>query len=273
MEMLAELLVEDLDEQHRRQRQRAAMADIIDAERATIALQPVVDLRTGGCLGVEALARFPAEAGSPGTVFAAAREAGLDLEMQLMAARRALAVLPGVGPGQRMGVNLSPDMALQMADSLDLDNVPMDRLVLEITEHEAVESYAELRERLAPLRERGLILAIDDAGAGYASLQHVVELNPDIIKIDRSLIHGLAADPARRSVVSSFVLVGREIGALVIAEGVETREDLAAAADLGVDAVQGYLIARPSTDPRDHAHWATGPDLLASLSERSDGLS
>jgi EAL domain-containing protein (putative c-di-GMP-specific phosphodiesterase class I) len=149
----------------------------------------------------------------------------------------------------------------------------MERLVLELTEHEAVESFAELRKSLEPLRERGLKLAIDDAGAGYASLQHIVELKPDLIKIDRSLIHRLASDPARRSVVSSFVLVGRELGALVVAEGAENHEDLAAAADLGVDGAQGYLIARPSTDPRDHAHWATGPDLLASLFGRSTGLS
>jgi diguanylate cyclase (GGDEF)-like protein/PAS domain S-box-containing protein len=273
MEMLAELLVQDLDEQHQRQRQREVMADIIDAERVTIALQPVVDLRTGRCIGVEALSRFPAVAGSPETVFAAAREAGLALEMQLMVARRALAVLPDVGPGQRLGVNLSPDIALELADNPDFDGVPLDGLVLELTEHEAVESYAHLRERLEPLRKRGLMLAIDDAGAGYASLQHIVELRPDVIKIDRSLIHGLAADAARRSVVTSFVLVGLELGAQVVAEGVETSEDLAAAADLGVDAVQGYLIARPSTDPRDHAYWASDPDMFASPPEGPDGLS
>jgi diguanylate cyclase (GGDEF)-like protein/PAS domain S-box-containing protein len=270
MEMLADLLVEDLDEQHKRQQQREALAEIIDAERVTIALQPVVDLRTGRCVGVEALSRFHAGAGSPDTVFAAAREAGLAREMQLMVARRALALVPEIGAGQRLGVNLSPDIALEFADRPELAAVPMDRLVLELTEHEAVESYADLRDRLQPLRDRGLRLAVDDAGAGYASLQHIVELRPDVIKIDRSLIHGLASDVTRRTVVTSFVLVGRELGAQVVAEGVESGEDLAAAADLGVDAVQGYLVGRPSIEPRDHAYWATGPDMLPPRSERSE---
>jgi EAL domain-containing protein (putative c-di-GMP-specific phosphodiesterase class I) len=188
-----------------------------------------------------------------------------------MTARRALAHLPEAGRELRLGVNLTPAIAMQLAGDPALDDVPMDRLVLEITEHEAVESYADLRERLKPLRERGLQLAIDDAGAGYASLHHIVELRPDIIKIDRSLIDGLASDTARRSVVTSLVLLGLDLGALVVAEGIETREDLAAAADLGVDAAQGYLIARPSTDPLDHAYWASDADLLDSLLEAPTG--
>ncbi|MCW2549359.1 MAG: hypothetical protein JWN96_3819, partial [Mycobacterium sp.] len=129
------------------------------------------------------------------------------------------------------------------------------QLVLEITEHAAVDSYAELREALRPMRDNGLRLAIDDAGAGYASLKHVVELEPDIIKVDRSLIDGLAADRARRSVVSAFVLLALDMGAAVIAEGIETTEDLEAVRDLGVDAAQGYLFARPTTDRNAMAGW------------------
>jgi diguanylate cyclase (GGDEF)-like protein/PAS domain S-box-containing protein len=266
MEMLAELVVADLDEKHAIHQRRETIAEMIRAEEVAIALQPIVDLRTGRCLGVEALSRFPAGAGDPDTVFAAARETGLGLEMELMTARRALAHLPEVGRDQRLGLNLTPAVALQLGRWPILDGLPMDRLVLEITEHEAVESYADLRERLKPLRDRGLWLAIDDAGAGYASLHHIIELRPDIIKIDRSLIDGLASDTARRSGVTSLVLLGLDLGALVVAEGVENPEDLAAAADLGVDAAQGYLIARPSTDPRDHACWASEVDLLPTLS-------
>ncbi|MCW2498994.1 MAG: hypothetical protein JWN87_670, partial [Frankiales bacterium] len=266
MQMLAALLVDDLDVQHTAQQRRQGLTDIVRAERVTMALQPIVDLSTGRCAGFEALARFPAPAGPPDTVFALARETGLDLDLQLMTARRALAVLPLLGPGQRLGVNVTPDIAVLLAGSAIFEDVPVEHLVLEITEHQAVESYAELREQLEPLRARGLQLAIDDAGAGYASLHHIVELRPDIIKIDGSLVNGLASDAARRSAVLSLVLLGQELGAAVVAEGIETHADLAAARSLGVGAAQGYLLARPSTDPGDHAYWAAGPDLLAAAS-------
>jgi len=130
-----------------------------------------------------------------------------------------------------------------------------------------------LRDALRPIRDQGLRLAIDDAGAGYASLKHVIELEPDIIKVDRSIIDGLASDRARRSVVSAFVLLALEMGATVIAEGIETPADLEAVRDLGVDAAQGYLFARPTTDRSALASWqqvnsqdaraaAVGPSLL-----------
>jgi EAL domain-containing protein (putative c-di-GMP-specific phosphodiesterase class I) len=103
------------------------------------------------------------------------------------------------------------------------------------------------------LRERGLRVAVDDVGAGYASLRHVLELRPDIIKIDRSLVHGLADDNARRVAVTAFVALARDLGSTVIAEGVEDRSDYAAVRELGVHGAQGYLLGRPSTHPDDLA--------------------
>lgn len=119
-------------------------------------------------------------------------------------------------------------------------------------------SYAKLKERLRRRRELGLRLAIDDAGAGYASLKHVVELEPDMIKIDRSLIHGSATDRARRSAISAFVALAADTGAIVIAEGVELPDDLAAVRDLGVDAAQGYLLGRPTGNRRNNTRWSAG---------------
>jgi EAL domain-containing protein (putative c-di-GMP-specific phosphodiesterase class I) len=265
--MLAELVVDDLEEQRQRDRRRAEITDLILGERVTIALQPVVDLHTGRCIGVEALSRFPTAAGSPETVFAAAHDVGLGLELERMTAARALALRSRIAADQALAINLTPAVAMVLADE-DLGG-PLTQLVLEITEHEAVDSYASLRDRLQPLRDRGLRLAIDDAGAGYASLQHIIELQPELIKIDRSIIDGLAKDKARRSVVSGFVLLALDLNGRVVAEGVERADDLQAAADLGVDAAQGYLIARPSIDPDDHAYWAGDPDLLGAL--RSPG--
>jgi len=108
---------------------------------------------------------------------------------------------------------------------------------------------------LAPARERGVRLAVDDTGAGYASLNHVLQLRPDIIKIDRSLITGLSSDPARRSLVTALVLLALDLGASVTAEGVETPQELETLASLGVDDAQGYLLARPTTNALRWRHW------------------
>lgn len=256
MRLLADFVVDDVAAMHERDEARRGIRRLVDAEDLTIALQPVVDLRDGTCLGVEALSRFPAPFRSPDVVFAAAHEAGVGLDLERLAVRRALEFVPRLGTGQFLAVNVAPDVAVALAAEAEAaPEVALDRVVVEITEHAAVESYAALRDALAPLRDRGLRVAIDDAGAGYASLHHVVELRPDVVKIDRSLVAGLAGDPARRAAVSSFVLLGAEFGALVLAEGVEEEEDLATARRLGVAAAQGYLLARPSVEDHDHERW------------------
>lgn len=150
-------------------------------------------------------------------------------------------------------MNLTPAVALELAAGITaarLDQLApqLGRLVLELTEHAAVQCYASLRDALGPARERGLRIAIDDAGAGFASLHHIVELRPDIIKIDRSLIDGVSADRSRRSVVKALVALADDLGAGSVAEGVERRADLDTARELGVQAAQGYLLARPDLD-------------------------
>jgi EAL domain-containing protein (putative c-di-GMP-specific phosphodiesterase class I) len=262
MSMLAELLEEELAEQTRLDQQRLDLDDILASGNVTMALQPVVDLMTGRCTSLEALARFPAAIGAPDVAFAAADQVGLRLRLETLTASKALALLSVLAPDQALAINLSPDVAFQLAATATRRDLPWSRIILEMTEHAAVESYTAIRERLQPLRERGLRLAIDDAGAGFASLRHIVELRPDIIKIDRSLVDGVVSDLARRSVVTNFVLLALDIGAVVVAEGVETQAELDAVSALGVDAVQGYLIARPSSDRDDLARWASGTPLL-----------
>ena len=258
MSMLAELVVDELVAQRTLDERRKDIAGLLDGERLLMALQPEVSLHTGACLGVEALARFPAPWGSPDSVFASAQQVGLGFDLESLAMCHALELLPELPRDQFLAVNLSPAVALDLslAATRPGDHI-LKRLVVEITEHAVVAGYAELRERLAPYRHRGLRLAIDDAGAGYASLHHVVELGPDIIKIDRSLINGVAIDRGRRSVVSALVLLALDLGATVVAEGIETADDFFAACDLGVDAAQGFLLAPPSTSRRALARWAT----------------
>lgn len=264
LEMLAELLVDDLDAHREQERLRARIQDTITAGRLKIALQPVVDLATGRCAGFEALSRF--DIGFPDVVFGQAWSVGLGVELELVAARQAQTVLPMLGRNHYLAVNLTPEAAVPLAAmTAALPDYPLGQSVLELTEQESVQDYRRLRDALAPLRERGLRIAIDDAGAGFASLHHIVELEPDIIKIDRSLIDGISSSKALRSIVTGFVLLALDSGATLVAEGVETAEDLRVLASLGVDAAQGYLLARPSTDPADLTRWLATPDMRAGL--------
>jgi EAL domain-containing protein (putative c-di-GMP-specific phosphodiesterase class I) len=256
MTMLAELIVYDLDEQRRQRQLRADLMGLIDADGIEIALQPIIGLRSGACLGVEALARFPEPFALTEQTFAEAESVGLGLELERLAVREAWKVLPLLGPEQFLAINLSPDALVELAGRAQRRNdLPLESLVMEVTEQSVVRSYPELREALDPLRAQGLRIAIDDAGAGYASLHHIVELRPDFIKVDRSLVDGLADDDARRVAVSAFVMLALDLGGTVVAEGVERPQDLAAVRDLGVQAAQGFLLGKPSTDRDDLARW------------------
>ncbi|HXY44159.1 MAG TPA: EAL domain-containing protein [Acidimicrobiales bacterium] len=260
MTMLAELMVFDLDEQRRLERLSVNFWNLIETDNVDIACQPIIDLGTGDCLGVEALARFPAPFGSPDQTFADAEDVGLGLEIERLAIREAWKLLPRLRPEQFLALNVSPSALLELAGRAQKrDDLPLGSLVVEITEQSVVHSYADLRNAVAPLRQNGLRLAIDDAGAGYASLHHIVELRPDFIKVDRSLVDGVADDHARRVAVSAFVLLSLDLGAMVVAEGVESPRDLAAVCDLGVHAAQGYLLGRPSTNRDDLTRWTEGP--------------
>jgi EAL domain-containing protein (putative c-di-GMP-specific phosphodiesterase class I) len=261
MTLLGAFVADELAKDRRRRTRHQAISDILTTSDLQIALQPVVHLQTGRCLGMEALARFPGDR-RPDEVFDSADRVGLRHELETLAAVEAFARLRLLGEDQVLGINLSPNVAYALAPRGAPADRPLHRLMLEITEHAVVDNYPMIRKRLQPMRERGLRLAIDDAGAGYASLRHVIELQPDIIKIDRSLITGIDNDQARRSAVTTFVLLALDIGAQVLAEGVETLAELDVVTSLGVDAAQGYLLGRPSTDLEQIARWATAPTLL-----------
>lgn len=212
--------------------------------------QPIVDLATGSVRGVEALARFP-DGGSPERWFSEAVAAGRGVELELLALRRALELVPHLPDGVYLSLNASPRSVVDpaLAELLVGGPLPLSRVVLELTEHEEVVRYDALTDALAPLRAAGMRLAVDDVGAGYASFRHVLELRPDIIKLDRSLVRGIDADGGSRAVVTAIALVALEVGAAITAEGVETAAELDTVLMLGVDSAQGYLIGRPGSDP------------------------
>jgi PAS domain S-box-containing protein len=235
---------------------RRRLDAVIAGHDVQMALQPLVSLVTGEVAGVEALARF-ADGRGPDQWFREAQECGRVRELDGLTFRRALDLFAQLPESVYLSVNASPDLLVDpgFCEALASSGLPLHRLVVEITEHARVPDYAALNSALGCLRQRGVRFAIDDTGAGYASLNHVLQLRPDIIKLDRGLILDLDEDAARRSLVTALVLLALEIGASVTGEGVETPDQLQALSTLGVDHAQGYLLCRPCTDSDEWASW------------------
>ncbi|MHB8449475.1 MAG: EAL domain-containing protein [Mycobacteriales bacterium] len=212
--------------------------------------QPIVALADGATVGVESLARFGAQpVRSPDVWFAEAAEVGLGLELELSAVRAALGALGQLPTGVYLSLNVSAETACSVELAAALGALDCSRLVLEITEHAAVANYAELTAALAPLRAAGVRLAVDDAGAGVASLHHILELAPELIKMDISLTRGIDTSPARAALATALVAFAAQTGSAILAEGVETAAELQALGRLGVSYGQGYLLGRPGPLP------------------------
>ena len=159
-----------------------------------------------------------------------------------------------------VAMNVSPSVLANPAltDALKASGVDLGRVVVEVTEHASVTDYTTLERPRQRLRDLGVRLAVDDAGAGYSSLRHIVALSPDLIKVDRALVADLDTDRARRALVMAVVVYALEIGTtMVVAEGVETAGELETLKSLGVDAAQGYLTGRPTTSHADWFSWGT----------------
>lgn len=215
-----------------------------------MAFQPILHLASGSVAGVEALARFAAEPHTePQAWFGEAWDLGLGLDLELAAVRAALAELDRLPPGAYLSVNVSPDTLLSEGFQAALDATAADRLVVELTEHAAVREYGALTKAIGCLRARGVRLAVDDMGAGYAGLTHLLRLRPDITKLDTFLVRGIDTDPARQALVAATVSFARQTDSAVIAEGTETPGELATLRSLGVDYGQGFHLGRPGPLP------------------------
>jgi EAL domain-containing protein (putative c-di-GMP-specific phosphodiesterase class I)/CheY-like chemotaxis protein len=235
-----------LRERHRRARRRARLEQYIRGDGLSVVLQPIFDLAKGTATSFEALARFNGGGSEgPSVWFAEAAAEDLGAALELAAARTALAAFDELPGEALLGINVSPHVAALPEFAEIVDGVPAHRLVLELTEHAAVEDYAALSTAFGQLRARGLRVAVDDAGAGFASLRHVLMIEPDYLKLDISLCTGIASDRSRRALARALVAFGLETGTETIAEGVESAEDLATLTDLGVRYAQGYHLAMP----------------------------
>ena len=265
----ASILAGVLAERHAAEAARSELRSIIATGAFVPVFQPIVELSTGKIRGYEALTRF-ADGATPGDRFELAARLGVGLELEracLAAAFEASTALPG---SAWLNVNVSPDF---VRAGLLGDLLPSGarEVVLEITEHEAIADYDTIREAIAPIHDR-VSLAVDDAGAGFASLRHIVELAPALVKLDRSLIAGIEGDTAREAVVAGMVRFAQSAGHVLLAEGIETRQELATLRHLGVQLGQGYLLGPPLPVADEAERLAKAPSGRAARRRRSGGL-
>jgi EAL domain-containing protein (putative c-di-GMP-specific phosphodiesterase class I) len=225
---------------------RSRIEAILEQRAYRLLFQPIFDLERGGPFAAEALARFGGTDSPPPDVwFAEAHQVGLGVELELALIEAALTALAKLPKQTVLAVNAGPEALSSPRITEALQRVDPSRVIVELTEHAAVEDYPRLAECLAGLRAAGVSLAIDDAGAGFASLMHIVKLAPDYIKLDRELVSGIDFDPVRRSLANSLMRFAKDTGATLIAEGVETANELAALRKLGIRRAQGFYLARP----------------------------
>lgn len=209
--------------------------------------QPIVDVLRGRLAGYEALTRFGRGGASPLPWFGAARRQGRVAELEAVALRAALRGRAALPAGCFLTVNVSPDLLWHPAiRSVWRDERDLSGVVVELTEQVPIECYRALQPDLDALRGAGALLAVDDTGAGYAGLRHVLELRPALVKLDASLVSGIDRDRDKRYVLEMARMVADRIDAELLAEGVERPAELQTVRALGVPLVQGHFLASPA---------------------------
>lgn len=238
---------------------RSALQGVIEARAFIPFFQPIVDLWDGSVVGHEALTRF-ADGRPPNIVFGEAARAGLGIDLETACLHASIAASERLSQNSYLSLNTSPELVLsgQLDEILTTVRRP---IVLEITEHVEIDDYAGLRRELQLLGS-SVRLAVDDAGAGYASFRHILELAPDFVKIDLDLVRGVDAEPARQALIAGMGYFAVKRKLRLVAEGIETRKELDALQALAVPYGQGYLLGRPR-DGTAAGEWPTKVDLPA----------
>jgi EAL domain-containing protein (putative c-di-GMP-specific phosphodiesterase class I) len=233
---------------------REGIVRVLEEGLIDVVFQAVVDLRDGRTVGYEALARFPG-GGSPAAWFEEAERLGLHTELEVAAVHRALELARDLSAQSFLSLNVSPDAAAS-ADLVEaLAALPAGQAIVEVNEQAAITNHKRLGVALASLRAAGVQVALDDAGAGAASLRHVVRLGPDYVKLDGNLTRNVDADRARRAVATGLISCAAELEVAIVAKGVETSAQAERLRLLGARFGQGYYFARPGALPGD-AHLA-----------------
>jgi EAL domain-containing protein (putative c-di-GMP-specific phosphodiesterase class I) len=246
---------------------RGALARLIDGDGIAMVVQPIVDRVSGEVHAYEALARFNTRgSGSPLHWFALADEFGMREELELACLEAALRLLDDLPGGVRLSVNLSgPVLMGTRAQALFEKQPDVSSLIVEVTEEALVQRDESLVSALAPLLARGAHFAVDDMGAGYSGLRQITALHPTYLKLDRSLVRGIDADPDRAALLSALAGYAEHVGAHLVAEGVETAAELAAVGAIGVPLIQGFYFGRPAPPWPQAEPGSGGPGLNASV--------
>nr|MDQ3282919.1 EAL domain-containing protein [Acidobacteriota bacterium] len=246
--------VRDAEQQRKKQLTRE-LRDIIRRKRVTTLFQPIVFAKTMDVFGYEILTRGPAGSSfrNSDMLFSFAREAKLAWALEAISLEGALKRLRQVNLGERKFLlNLEAEMfgesEFRIHEMISFFAEHRGNFVFELTERAAIEDYNQFRELLSEFRNKGIEVAIDDAGSGYASLEAIAAIAPDYLKITKSLVSTLADEPIKQDLVKMLVDLAGKVGAKTLAEGIETEEEFAACRDLGVDLIQGYYFAHPQED-------------------------
>jgi EAL domain-containing protein (putative c-di-GMP-specific phosphodiesterase class I) len=238
-------------------RQAVYLQRVLRGGQVHMVYQPVVDVVDKRVLGYEALTRLPGSRfATPDLLFRVAQENGLLWQLERLCRQRALECLPKLEQGQLLFLNHEPEsfhdpelLGGSFLTRLSGSGLEPRHLVLELTEHAAVKDFSDLRRTLGELRALGFRLALDDVGSGYAGLRAIAEIRPDFLKVDMMLVRNLHADPIKRELIATIRRFAESTGITLVAEGVETTEELDSLAGAGVRCAQGFLFARPDSPP------------------------
>lgn len=259
------LLAPGILARQRRGEVRGELEAVLEQHAFEPVFQPIVDLAYGTTVGHEALTRFH-DGTRPDRRFADAAAVGLGLELETACLTAAIAVstrLPGTG---WLSLNVSPDLLLEGQRLKECLRASVRPTVIEVTEHVAIEDYTAFRAAVASIGA-GVRVSVDDAGAGFASFRHILELRPDFVKLDMGLVRGIDHDDVRQALVAGIVYFARKSGCQLIAEGIETPGERDQLRLLSVDLGQGYLLGRPA--PANVAPTSTSAKVWSSAEKPS----
>lgn len=232
--------------------------------------QPLFRLKNGSLFGFEALTRCPPGSlfDGPLALFRHAEQEGCSFALDRIARESAVRSSPALADNQKIFININSGIMKdphfvsgQTRQWLAERGLSPGQVVFELTERSSIDDFDQAKKTLDHYRKQGYEIAIDDAGAGYSSLQAIVELRPDYIKVDRSLVQNADRDEMKKHMLRTFVRFAKRMNIRIVAEGIERPEELHLVRMLGVDFGQGYLIGRPSEKPA-IAYPARGKQLL-----------
>ncbi|WP_026264838.1 MULTISPECIES: EAL domain-containing protein [Micrococcaceae] len=245
-------------------RSASRISALLENHMLMTAFQPIYGLEGKAVVGVEALSRFVSDDGATAELwFAEAEAVGLGANLEFSALGSAAAAARDLPGSLYVSLNISPTSCMdpRLPELFEHIELPIDRVVLELTEDIPEEEYLQFISALNPLREKGLRIAVDDTHTGAGALSRMIHLRPDFLKVGRNVIGDVDKDGVQRALAACLVDFTDQIGITLVAEGIETVGELKVLTELGISAGQGYLLGRPSVRPEDWANWNTRLDV------------